>query len=270
VNAHRRTCWGVVLGLGWLACALLAPLPARALDVPALRGHVNDYANLLPADAAQQLDARLIAFEAKTAHQFALLTVPTLDGTPIEEFAIKVAEAWKLGDKRSDDGLILVIAAQDHKMRIEVGYGLEGVIPDAIAARVTREVMRPAFQRNDYPYGIQAAFDALIQAAGGDGQQLADKARPAAHPPQGGGFPLGFLAIVLVFVFIGMFGGGSSGRRRGFWTGVGLGALGGGAFGGRGGGGGGGGGWGGGGDSGGGGFSGGGGGFGGGGASGDW
>jgi uncharacterized protein len=244
-----------------LAVASVAA-PARAapaFEAPALRGRVNDYAHLLPSSTAQQLEDRLAAFEAKTAHQFSLLTVPSLNGMPIEEYAIKVAEAWKLGSKKVDDGLIVVIAPADRKMRIEVGYGLEGVIPDAIAARVVREVMQPAFARGDFAYGVEAAFDTLIQAAGGDGQQLENRVRPTAQSHARSGMPLALLIPIALFVLFSMFmGGGSSRRRRGFWgPGIG-GGFGGGGFGGGFGGGGGGG------------FSGGGGGFGGGGASGSW
>jgi uncharacterized protein len=263
----RRRAWGRQLLRAGTAFALLAvatlATPARAtpaFEAPVLHGRVNDYAHLLPSGPAQQLEDRLAAFEAKTGHQFSLLTVPSLNGMPLEQYAIKVAEAWKLGSKKVDDGLIVVIAPNDRKMRIEVGYGLEGVIPDAIAARVVREVMQPAFARGDFAYGIEAAFDTLIQAAGGDGQQLENRARPKAQAQARSGVPLALLIPIALFILFSMFmGGGSSRRRRGFWgAGLGGGGFGGGGFGGGGFGGGGGG------------FSGGGGGFGGGGASGSW
>jgi uncharacterized protein len=248
--ARLASALGVLLVLGFVPHAL-------ALDVPQLTGRVNDRASLLSSGEARQLEARLEAFEAKTGHQYALLTVPTLDGAPIEEYALKVAEAWRLGDKKRDDGLLLIIAQNDRKMRIEVGYGLEGEIPDAVASRVVRDVLRPAFQRGQFSYGVQAAFDVLIQAAGGDGQASPEPPRRAQRQ-KSGGLPIGLFVVVLVFLALSMFGGGGRGGRRrggGFFV---L-PMGGGGFGG------GGGGWG-----GGGGFSGGGGGFGGGGASGDW
>jgi len=248
-------------GWAWLLSAVLAlgllPLRAQALDIPQLTGRVNDNASLLSSAEARQLEARLEAFEAKTGHQYALLTVPSLDGAPIEEYALKVAEAWRLGDKKRDDGLLLIIAQNDRKMRIEVGYGLEGEVPDAVASRVIREVLRPAFQRGQFSYGIQAAFDVLINAAGGDGQAAPEPPRRAQRQ-KSGGLPIGLFVVVLVFLALSMFGGGGrGGRRRGGFFILPMGGFGGG--------GGGGGGWG-----GGGGFSGGGGGFGGGGASGDW
>jgi uncharacterized protein len=259
------------LGVRWArsvgvlgAVLLLTAAVAQALELPRLAGRVNDYAALLPAATAQQLEARLAAFEAKTGHQYALLTVPSLQGLPIEEYGIKVAEAWRLGDQKRDDGLLLIIAQQDRKMRIEVGYGLEGEIPDAVASRVIREVLQPAFRRGDYPGGISAAFDVLIQAAGGDGQPVAQPQRGAGRSGTGIS-PLLIFVIVLVFLAFSSFGsrGGPGRRRRYFGPLGGFGGFGGGGFGGGGFGGGGFGG-------GGGGFGGGGGGFGGGGASGDW
>jgi uncharacterized protein len=263
--AHRAALFVAIVSSGWLAAA---PSGASAPEVPHLEGRVNDNAGMLTADAARALDAKLAAFEQQTGHQFALLSVPTLNGEDIEGYSIHVAEQWKLGDKRRDDGLILVVALNDHKMRIEVGYGLEGDIPDAISSRVIREVLQPAFRNQDYAGGLNAAFDVLMRAAGGDASALPQQPDPrrVQQPRHARGeFPIGLVGIVVIFIIFSFFSGGSGGsRRRGFW---GLGGFGGGGFGG-GGGGFGGGGFGGGG--GGGGFSGGGGGFGGGGASGGW
>jgi uncharacterized protein len=261
----RAWAGGAVLALGLLLSSLGW---ARALDVPRLTAHVNDNAALLPEADVVRFEARLQRFEAKTGHQFAVLIVPTLGGVPIEEYAVKVFEGWGLGDKKRDDGLLLVIAQQDRKMRIEVGYGLEGDIPDAIGARVIRDVLRPAFQRGDYTSGIGGALDVLIRAAGGDGEQpLAPQVSHSARPHsngQGGGIPV-FVIVALLFGVFQLFARGASrGRRGGYYGPIGWG---GGGFGG---GGGGFGGFGGGGDGGGGGFSGGGGSSGGGGASGDW
>ena len=261
MNRRLSSSWARLASvLGALLVLGLVPR-VLAFEVPQLAGRVNDRASLLSSGDARQLEARLEAFEAKTGHQYALLTVPTLDGAPIEEYALKVAEAWRLGDKKRDDGLLLIIAQNDRKMRIEVGYGLEGEIPDVVASRVIREVLRPAFQRGQFSYGIQAAFDVLIQAAGGDGQASPEPPRRVQREKKSGGLPVGLFVVVLVFLALSMFGGGGrGGRRRGGFFML---PMGGGGFGGFGSGGGGG--WG-----GGGGFSGGGGGFGGGGASGDW
>src|SRR5262245_26200310 len=119
--------------------------PAHALEVPPLRAHVNDYAQLLDPARSAELEKKLADYEEKSGHQFTLLSLRSLDGDSVEEFSIRVAERWKLGRKGKDDGLILLVVPGDRKMRIEVGYGLEGVIPDAIASRVIRELLTPAF-----------------------------------------------------------------------------------------------------------------------------
>jgi uncharacterized protein len=250
--------------LAVIALGLCIAAHAYALDVPPLRAHVNDYAHVLSPERAQALEARLSRHEQETGQQFGLLTVSSLEGNAIEEYGIRVAERWKLGHKGKDDGLIMVVAPNEHRARIEVGYGLEGDIPDAIAARVMRELMVPAFQQGDYAAGIDAGFVALIRAGGG--QVSADDARQVTHVrrqqrPLGHFGPLlPLLILILLSKLLG-------GRRRrglgGFATGALLGSAmrgGYGRGGGWGGGGGGGGGWGG----------GGGGGFGGGGASGSW
>jgi uncharacterized protein len=192
--------------------------------------------------------------------------VPTLDGDALEDFSIRVVEEWKLGKKGKDDGLLLLIVKNDRKLRIEVGYGLEGDVTDAFSARVIRNVLTPAMRAGQAEQGIAQAFRALMQKASGqvvDSQQL----KPAPQKKRG---PSGFGVIALLFLLLPFVlpfllggrgrGGGGGGAMAGFILGSMLGS------GGRGGGGGG---WGGGG-GGGGGFSGGGGGFGGGGSSGSW
>ena len=97
-----------------------------------------------------------------------MLTVPTTEGEPIESYALRVAERWKLGQKGADNGLLLVVAAQDRRARIEVGYGLEGAVPDAVAKRVIDDVMVPRFRAGDFPGGLEAATQALMAAARGE------------------------------------------------------------------------------------------------------
>src|SRR5690606_12649040 len=128
--------WAVLWAFAWTTAST-----ALALDVPPLRGRVNDTAGLLSTEARSALEERLRAHEEATGQQFVLLTIPGLEGEPIENYSIAVVEKWKLGREKEDDGLLLLVSAGDRKMRIEVGYGLEGDIPDAIASRVTREVL---------------------------------------------------------------------------------------------------------------------------------
>jgi uncharacterized protein len=243
--------------------ALLAAARGFALEVPKLAGRVNDYAEIVPADVERRIDEQLSAYEKQTGHQFVVLTLDTLDGDPLEDFSIRVVESWKLGRAKQDDGLLMLVVKRDRKARVEVGYGLEGAIPDAVAARVVRSVLVPAFRGGDYPGGIERGLALLMKAGAGEKLDL------PPDPGRGGGSsgPPRWLALLfilapmlLIFGAAGRFGGG---RRRGFMSG-GWGLPGG--FGGYSGGGG----FRGGGFGGGGGFSGGGGGFGGGGASGGW
>jgi uncharacterized protein len=250
----------VLLGLVLGGAVALVAVPAFALDVPPLTGRINDRAGLLSPAVQQELESRLTAYESKTGHQIALLTIPSLEGDSIEDFSIRVVEAWKLGAKARDDGVLLLIAVQDRKMRIEVGYGLGGDLPDVLTGRIIREVMAPAFRNGDPAQGISRALGAIMAATGGEGEPLAQPRRASRDRGGGGLVPYLLVALVL-FLFLGG-GGGRRGRRFGggpmiFGAGLGGGGFRGGGFGGgRGGGGGG--------------FGGGGGGFGGGGASGSW
>lgn len=247
---------GLQLALGVMATfgVVWAPCLAWALEVPPLAGRVNDTAGVLSASEAQALEQRLNAYEQKTGHQFSLLTLPSLEGEDIAGYSIRVAEKWALGDKQRDDGALLLIAVADKKMRIEVGYGLEPSLPDVLAGRIIRNVMAPRFRENDYAGGINAAFDAMMQAAAGEAVGIPVR-KPKSEDWHGLAWPLFWLVL---FFVIGL----SRGRKRGgfvFLPGIGGGGFGshrGGGFGGGG--------------FGGGGFSGGGGGFGGGGASGGW
>jgi uncharacterized protein len=251
--------WGAWL-LAGLASLLFAGAVARALDVPELKGPVNDYAGLLSVDEQRALASKLETHKQATGHELTLLTVPSLEGDTIEQFSIRVAEKWKTGSKEQDNGLVLLVARDDRKTRIEVGYGLEGNITDAFSSALLREVLQPAFRENNYAGGLNQAFDMLMAKAQGIAIDPPKPSKARQRSNLGNGLVFG---VILLIALTSMFG--RKRRRRGgffFGPGVGWGGGGGGW-------GGGGGGWGGGG-GGGGGWGGGGGGFGGGGASGDW
>lgn len=232
-----------------------------ALDVPPLRGRVNDYAGVMTQSQAQTLEAQLAQFEQDTGHQVAVLTIPTLDGDDLEGFSIRVAENWKIGKKGFDNGVILLVAVKDRKLRLEVGYGLEGVLPDAIAKRITSDYIVPHFRAQDYAGGIIAGVDAVLKVI--KQEPLPESARKKNPGSEWNSFAM----LAITFVILGVMAFASSqGRRRNqmwatrgrryppiFWGG---GGFGGGGFSGGGGSGGG--------------FSGGGGSFGGGGASDSW
>jgi uncharacterized protein len=165
---------------------------------------VNDYAQLLPQDRARALEAQLEKFEQETGHQIAVLTIPSLDGDSLEDFSIRVAEAWKIGKKGFDNGAILLIARDDRKLRIEVGYGLEGVMPDAIASRIIREVITPRFRSGDYAGGIEAGIDAILKIT--QGETLPERSRtPGGRSASPGASIMTILIITaMLALFIGM------------------------------------------------------------------
>ena len=156
---------------------------APALDVPPLRGRVNDLAGLLPPDRAQQLEEQLRQFEQETTHQIAVLTIPTLEGHPIEEFGIRVAETWKIGQKGRANGVILIIAQKERKIRIEVGRGFEGIMPDAVASRIIRENIAPRYRENDHVGAIEAGIDSILKVTRGDTVAAPSQTRPRRNPP---------------------------------------------------------------------------------------
>lgn len=178
------------------------------LAVPPLKSLVTDTAAVLSPAFAQRLDASLVEYQRSTGHQLAFVSVSTLEGEPIEAFALRVAEAWKLGDKTRDDGLILLVAKEDRKMRIEVGYGLEGAIPDALAAQIIRNQLTVAFKKGEFDSGIAQAFSLLMKAAEGEAVQVEP---PPSHGKgkNGGSGLLRLLPLFVLFMLI--FGGGRRG-----------------------------------------------------------
>ena len=249
----------------------LAAAPLLALDVPPPPSQwFTDAAGLLDASAAGALNQKLAAFEQRSGAQFLIYVFPSLEQEAMEDFTIRCAERWKVGNKKYDNGLILFVFVKERKLRIEVGYGLEPTITDAFSSRVIRDYIAPHFKDGDYAGGLNAGADAVIA--------LIEKKEPPLAPVSGSGSAApvrpgasdGVALVILLIIFfvfiLPML------RRRGggcggcfwplFFMGGGGGRGGGMTFGG--------GGWGGGGGGGFGGFSGGGGSFGGGGASGGW
>lgn len=152
-----------------LSLLLHSTLSFSQLAVPELWGmRVHDEANVLSPQTVQQLEAQLKLHGDSTSNQIAILIIPSLEGEVIEDYALRVAEKWKLGQKEKDNGALLLVAIEDRKMRIEVGYGLEGVLTDALCSRIIRNEMAPNFRRGDYDTGVVAAVTAMIQAIGGE------------------------------------------------------------------------------------------------------
>lgn len=173
---------------------------ALALELPVLRGHVNDYAGMLSPGRGAALEQELRNLETSDSTQIVVLTVPTLGGENLEEFSIKVAEAWKIGQQGAANGVILIVAKAERKVRIEVGRGLEGKLTDLVSGRIIRADITPRFKAGDFDGGITAGVKALTEVVKGE-----YKAAPRDLRQGKKGAPplftlLVFLAVAAVFL----------------------------------------------------------------------
>jgi len=153
---------------------LLCSLSSMAADgrdevaIPALKARVTDLTATLSQEQQYALESKLAAFEQEKGSQIAILIVPTTQPEDIAQYSIRVVDEWKIGREKIDDGILVLVAKNDRKMRIEVGYGLEGVIPDAIAKRIVAEVMAPHFKQGDFYGGLDAATNQIIHLISGE------------------------------------------------------------------------------------------------------
>ncbi len=165
----QRSCRRAALSLFLLICATPHVGAILQKQLPELWGlHVHDDAKVLSQQTIETLEAKLSRYEDSTTNQIAILIVNSLDGASLEDYSLRVAEKWKLGQKDRDNGVLLLIAVEDHKIRIETGYGLEGVLTDAICGRIIRNEMAPNFRKDDYDSGVSAGIAAMIAAIGGE------------------------------------------------------------------------------------------------------
>lgn len=142
---------------------------ASALEVPPRpSSYVNDYASVLSAGARASLEAELAAFDRETSNQLVVATFVSLEGGSLEDFSIRLAEKWKPGTEKKDNGVVLLVFRDDRQVRIEVGYGLEGALPDALAKRIIEREIVPRFKQGDFDGGIDAACAAIMQATRGE------------------------------------------------------------------------------------------------------
>jgi len=177
----------------FLLGALTLVSVASALEVPYLAGRVNDQASLLDDGFESQLEERLRLLEEETGAQVAVLTIPSLEGDPLEDFSIRVVETWKLGRAEADDGVLILIARDERRMRIEVGYGLEGVLTDAQSGRIVDHLMAPRFREGDFNGGVGAAVEAVSSAIRGEAVEIPEKRA------QSEGFNPGSFIFLLIF-----------------------------------------------------------------------
>jgi len=193
----------IVILMAFIPMVAVDAVPA--VDVPYLQGRVTDDAEILGQEAVNRIGALLEDHEMRTTDQVAVLTVATLDGESIEDFALRVFEAWQLGQKDQDNGVLVVVAPQDRRMRIEVGYGLEGRLTDLEAGRIIRNVMAPRFKVNDFDGGLEQGVTAIISQLQGDDAPVPETSAPAASKPKDSFFEgpdLGIIERILIGCFI--------------------------------------------------------------------
>jgi len=186
--------WLFLLG----AFLLLAPggiALAQNYDFPQLTGRVVDEANILDAATKIDLDTKLEGLETKTTTQFVIVTLKSLRGRTIEEYGYQLGRHWGIGQKGSNNGVMLIVAPNERKVRIEVGYGLEGTLTDAITSVIVQSKILPRFRVNDYQGGIHAGADAIIDVASGAGDEFKKEAQAPAKQHDSLSAFLGFLMI---------------------------------------------------------------------------
>lgn len=208
--------------------------------VPLLKQWANDFTNTLNRSQLETLNYRLKTFEDSTTNQLVMLMIPSLDNYPVEYYSHEVAEKNRIGTEEHDNGALLLISKNDKKLRIEVGYGLEGALPDALASSIIRNVIVPHFKKNDFYSGIIAGIDAIISAIAGEYKANRNNSPDEEKTPFISTIIM-LIFVILMFILRGgrrrggyIYYGGPSGRTGGFSSG-GFGGFGGGSFGGGGG-----------------------------------
>lgn len=176
----------------FLSLALMTA-PLLALEVPAWNGPVNDLAQVMTAQQRQELTEYLTNLNKQTGIQMAVLTVPSLEGDSIEDFSFRTASAWQLGQEKEDNGALLVVSEGDRELRIEVGYGLEGLLTDAKSGLIIRNVITPHFRNGDYGTGIVEGIKNMVGVATEDAQLI------SANMEEEGGLDGQSLVVSIVF-----------------------------------------------------------------------
>lgn len=186
-------------------------------------GYVTDFAHILPADAAAALETKLSGLEQATGVEIAVATVPSLGGDTIEDYAVRLFKEWGIGNKGKDNGLLLLVAPAEHRVRIEVGYGLEGTVTDLQSGAIIRDVITPAFKAGDYAKGISDGVEALTSVISGDSSaySLSNQQGSGGADSTGTGFwyPLIFFGFIVLNALAGILG-----RTKSWWLGGVLGA----------------------------------------------
>jgi uncharacterized protein len=197
---------------------LIMLYPLSILAQPEIPDHnsvwVHDEAHVLSPAAVSTLEQLLKVERDSTSNQIAVFIIPSLQGQPIEDFSLRVAEKWKLGQEKKDNGVLLLIAIQDKQMRIESGSGLEGVLTDVQSHRINRNEIAPFFRSGDYDQGVIAGVNAIIKVI--KGEYVNDE--PRVQKTRSKRFPLGTIFVIFLIIYLVSRGGGRGGRGGGYWS----------------------------------------------------
>src|SRR5512139_3291333 len=195
--------WGDILGLLLAAFAvLLAATPAYAQTFPKLTGRVVDQADLLSPAQEADLDAKLASLDQRTGRQFVVATVNSLEGRPIEDYGYRLGRTWGIGNEQKDDGVVLLVAPKERKVRIETGYGARVFLTDAVSSVIIRESIVPHFKAGDFGGGISAGADQIIQMMALSPAEAAKRAQEiGAAETRRGSEDVNFFPVVLIVIF---------------------------------------------------------------------
>jgi len=208
---------GVLPCLSLLFLIIFSTFAVAQPTYPPLTGRINDGANLIAPDARQRIEAKLKAHEDKTTDQVVIATVPSLQDVGIEDFANGLFRFWKLGDKAKNNGVLLLVAPTERKVRIEVGYGLEGALTDALSKIIITTAVAPKFKTGDFTGGIEAGVDAILTILTGDAEEWQRRAVVRSDESSTLEAIAVFMAMIFIFILIVAFLrglGGSGGTRR--------------------------------------------------------
>jgi uncharacterized protein len=189
----------ILLALGLI---LFAANCLFAAEMPTLTGRVVDLADLLSPQEEAALTEKLQAFEAKSSDQIVVVTIPSLDGAVLEDYANKLFRAWQLGQKQEDNGALLLVSRDDRKLRIEVGYGLEGQLTDVMSKLIIENSIVPSFRAGDYAGGIAKGADDMIAVVSGDGAELEARAKRNLQVDSGNAPDTVFIVIFGIFFML--------------------------------------------------------------------
>lgn len=185
-------------------CTGIVAMAQDVLPKPSVPRLVTDKGNVLSPEQREILERKLVALDDSTSNQIAIVTIPTLNDYPIEDYATKLFRDWGIGNKKTNNGVLILVAVEDRKVRIEVGYGLEGAIPDITTGDIIENDLKPNFKAGNYYRGLDEAVDALSKAAAGEYKVVRKK-----NKDNGSGGGLAFIIIlVVIFVILGASGGG--------------------------------------------------------------